>query len=187
MKLDQRQIVEAALSLADEEGFEALNMRSLAGRLGVQASALYWHVGSKDELLAHMAGTFYSRAYAAAPNDACWRDWLKAFGHAFRQALMSHRESARLCALNRPIDLDTNAAADRLAAPLVAVGLPRTEALTYQASVYSLTLGWALYEQSETLHDHLDELVGFDRSFAVGLESLVAGFPEPACGSLDDL
>ena len=58
VKLDRQQIVNAALALADDAGLDALNMRALAGRMGVQASALYWHIDSKDRLLAMMAGEF---------------------------------------------------------------------------------------------------------------------------------
>jgi TetR/AcrR family tetracycline transcriptional repressor len=179
MKLGQQEIVAAALQLVDEQGIDRLNMRALAGRLGVQASALYWHVGDKAELTSLMAGSFYARALATAPTDVGWRAWLLGFGHAFRASLLAHRDSAQLCAIARPL-VGVQEAADRLAAPLVAAGLSRHAALSAQASVISLALGWAVYEQSNALHDHLAEMVGFDESFTAGLEAMVAGFPEPA-------
>ena len=49
--LNQRQIVQAALGLLDEVGFDGLTMRSLANKLGVKAASLYWHVRNKQELL----------------------------------------------------------------------------------------------------------------------------------------
>src|SRR2546427_8680665 len=49
--LDQSQIVQAALSLLDEVGFDGLTMRNLAKKLGIQAASLYWHVRSKQDLL----------------------------------------------------------------------------------------------------------------------------------------
>ena len=179
MKLGRDEIVEAALGLVDERGLDALNMRALAKRLGVQASALYWHVGSKDELLSLMAAQFYRKAFETATGGANWRDWLAAFGHALRTALLAHRDSARLCAIARPIQDSVQARAEQLAGPLVAAGLSRDDALTYEASVISLTLGWVVYEQSNALHDHLAELVGFDRSYGTGLEALVRGFSGP--------
>lgn len=44
-------IVRAATELLDDEGLDGLNMRSLATRLGSAATAIYWHVKNKDELV----------------------------------------------------------------------------------------------------------------------------------------
>ena len=53
--LDRQQVVDEALELLDDEGLDALSLRALAGRLGVQAPTLYWHIGSKAELLDALA------------------------------------------------------------------------------------------------------------------------------------
>jgi AcrR family transcriptional regulator len=50
--LTREQIVNAAIDLLDSEGMEGLNMRSLGKRLGSAATAVYWHVGSKENLIA---------------------------------------------------------------------------------------------------------------------------------------
>jgi AcrR family transcriptional regulator len=50
--LTREQIVKAAIDLLDTEGLEGLNMRALGERLGSAATAVYWHVGSKDNLIA---------------------------------------------------------------------------------------------------------------------------------------
>jgi len=50
--LTREQIVKAAVELLDTEGLEGLNMRALGKRLGSAATAVYWHVGSKDNLIA---------------------------------------------------------------------------------------------------------------------------------------
>ncbi|RAG85038.1 TetR/AcrR family transcriptional regulator [Streptacidiphilus pinicola] len=50
--LTREQIVHAAVELLDAEGMEGLNMRALGKRLGAAATAVYWHVGSKDDLIA---------------------------------------------------------------------------------------------------------------------------------------
>ena len=49
--LTREQIVNAAIDLLDAEGLEGLNMRSLGKQLGSAATAVYWHVGSKDNLI----------------------------------------------------------------------------------------------------------------------------------------
>ena len=170
--------VEAALTLVDEQGMGALNMRAIAARLGVQASALYWHVPSKTALMRAMAQSFHARALAVAGAGAAkdWRRWLIDYGLALRRALLSHQGSALLCATARPAPDTAAAAGDLLAAPLVAQGLSRAHALSCLASINALVLGWAVYEQSEAMHDHLAEMIGFDESFALGLEAMVSGF-----------
>ncbi|TVL92254.1 TetR/AcrR family transcriptional regulator C-terminal domain-containing protein [Streptomyces sp. SAJ15] len=49
--LTKEQIVHTAIELLDEEGLEGLNMRSLGKRLGSAATAVYWHVKNKDNLI----------------------------------------------------------------------------------------------------------------------------------------
>nr|WP_042186621.1 TetR/AcrR family transcriptional regulator C-terminal domain-containing protein [Kibdelosporangium sp. MJ126-NF4]CEL17411.1 TetR-family transcriptional regulator [Kibdelosporangium sp. MJ126-NF4]CTQ91361.1 TetR-family transcriptional regulator [Kibdelosporangium sp. MJ126-NF4] len=49
--LTKDQIVRAAVELLDAEGLDGLNMRSLGTRLGSAATAVYWHVTSKDNLV----------------------------------------------------------------------------------------------------------------------------------------
>src|SRR3990170_833011 len=49
--LTEEKILRCAIRLADEKGIEAVSMRAIAGKLGVEAMALYNHVGGKDEIL----------------------------------------------------------------------------------------------------------------------------------------
>lgn len=49
--LSRERVLRAAIELADEHGIDALTMRRLAGRLGVEGAALYYHVTSKGDLL----------------------------------------------------------------------------------------------------------------------------------------
>jgi TetR/AcrR family tetracycline transcriptional repressor len=177
VKIHQRQVIDVALALLDEEGLAELQMRAVASRLNVQASALYWHVHNKGELLSLMSAHFYDTALAAVPTDLSWRDWLVTYGNAFRRALLGHRDSAQLCAIARPLSDDTEAAANVLTRPLISAGLSRQLALSYYSSVVSLVLGWCIYEQSEALHDYLARMIGFDESFTIGLNAMVAGFP----------
>jgi AcrR family transcriptional regulator len=50
--LTREQIVKAAIELLDDEGLDGFSMRTLGKRLGSAATAVYWHVGSKDNLVA---------------------------------------------------------------------------------------------------------------------------------------
>ena len=176
MKLSQDQILSAAFALLEADGLDGLTMRKLAPTLHVQPPALYWHVGGKAELLALMAGAIYSEARAAVPATDDWAGWLGHFGHAMRRSFLSRRDGARLCAGAKPVLAETHAAADAIAAPLVALGLERTRAISFQSSVISLTLGWSLYAQSGAMHDFLSELMDFEASFDTGLNAMIHGF-----------
>jgi AcrR family transcriptional regulator len=50
--LTREKIVGAAIDLLDSDGLEGFNIRALGSRLGSAATAIYWHVGSKDNLIA---------------------------------------------------------------------------------------------------------------------------------------
>ncbi|MBT2395972.1 TetR/AcrR family transcriptional regulator [Streptomyces sp. ISL-100] len=49
--LTRDQIIRTAIELLDAEGLEGLNMRSLGKRLNSAATAVYWHVKNKDNLV----------------------------------------------------------------------------------------------------------------------------------------
>jgi AcrR family transcriptional regulator len=71
--LTRDQIVEAAIDLLDSEGLEGLNMRALGRRLGTAATAVYWHVGSKDNLIALAGDQVWTEVALADPTAAGWR------------------------------------------------------------------------------------------------------------------
>ncbi len=175
MKIDRDQITAAALALMQEHGLDGLGMRALAGRLGVRASALYWHVPNKDGLYALMTGHFYGTAYAEANLAHDPRRWLERLGTTFRESLLACRDSARLCAIAPPAVSDTPEAKERMTGNLTSWGMTQEQALNAVASVFALTLGWVVYEQSETMHDHLVGMLDFDTAFAAGLQAIVGG------------
>ena len=50
--LTRDRVLEVALAIVEAEGMDGLSMRSLASKLGVAVTSIYWHVGSKDDLIA---------------------------------------------------------------------------------------------------------------------------------------
>ena len=89
--LDRQVIVNAALALLDEDGIDALTLRALAARLGVQAPALYWHVRNKQELLDEMGTEIERRVLqrlASLPMDD-WRMALSGYARSLRASMMA--------------------------------------------------------------------------------------------------
>ena len=100
--LDRDRVLRAALSLADEQGLEALSMRRLGQALGVEAMSLYNHVANKDDLLDGMVdlvvGEFDSPVKAAGED---LRATVRRCAIAAHAALLRHPWSAAL-AESRP-------------------------------------------------------------------------------------
>jgi TetR/AcrR family tetracycline transcriptional repressor len=63
-----------ALELIQEDGLDALTMRTLADRSGVKAASLYWHVRDREELLELVADALLARV----PTPARGLDWREA-------------------------------------------------------------------------------------------------------------
>jgi len=95
--LDQRKIVQAALSLLDEVGLDGLTMRSLAKKLGIKAASLYWHVHSKQDLLSLMADEICAPMHKP-DRTLPWRNQLEILGNEYRRVLLAHRDAARVLA-----------------------------------------------------------------------------------------
>ncbi|MEV6391428.1 TetR/AcrR family transcriptional regulator [Nocardia xishanensis] len=71
-KLHRAAIVDTAITLADEEGLDALSMRHIADRMGVGAMSLYRHIANKDELLAAMTDEVTRRHPYPSPEGQGW-------------------------------------------------------------------------------------------------------------------
>ncbi|MCP2342250.1 TetR/AcrR family transcriptional regulator [Actinomadura rupiterrae] len=67
------QVVQAAVELADADGFAALSMPKLAKRLGLTANAIYRYVRSRDELLVLLAETGWGPPPELATGADHWR------------------------------------------------------------------------------------------------------------------
>lgn len=71
--LTREQILTAAIALLDSDGLEGLNMRALGKRLGSAATAVYWHVGSKDNLIALASDQVWHEITLPDPDLVGWR------------------------------------------------------------------------------------------------------------------
>jgi AcrR family transcriptional regulator len=88
--LSREEIVRAAIVLADAEGLEAISMRRLARDLRAGAMSLYYHVGSKEELLEAMREALETEIEIPEPTGD-WRADLDVFAHKQRAGLLAHQ------------------------------------------------------------------------------------------------
>ncbi len=87
--LSRERVLRAAVALADEDGLDALTMRTLAKRLGVEAMSLYNHVASKDALLDGMIDLVFDEIEPPSPAQD-WKAELRKRARSTRAALLRH-------------------------------------------------------------------------------------------------
>ena len=89
-ELSLAKIVEAALSILDEEGVRELTMRRLAIELGAGVASLYRHVDSRDELLVEVVDKVLGELNA--PDEGLpWRQAVEELARELRRVLLAHR------------------------------------------------------------------------------------------------
>lgn len=88
-------MLEAAVRLADEQGSEAITMRRLAQQLGVEAMSLYYHVGSKAQLLTGIVDVVLGQVELPAPG-ADWRAAIRTIAISTHRILGDHPWAASL-------------------------------------------------------------------------------------------
>jgi AcrR family transcriptional regulator len=86
--LNRARVLQAALTLADEGGIEALTMRKLGQALGIEAMSLYNHVANKDDILNGLVDLVMGEIELASASD----DWVATIR---RSAVDAHDALAR--------------------------------------------------------------------------------------------
>ena len=101
MAITREQIVEATLRILAEGGLGLFSMRRLADDLGVRVNTIYWHVPSKQELLAAAGEALLSSGAGASTADA--EPFARARGEAMRlrERMLEVRDGGEVIALAR--------------------------------------------------------------------------------------
>ncbi|MGH2394497.1 MAG: TetR/AcrR family transcriptional regulator C-terminal domain-containing protein [Candidatus Limnocylindria bacterium] len=93
--LSRERVLDAAISLADRGGIEALTMRKLALELGVEAMSLYYHVTNKDEIL-NAIGDMVVRQIDLPVAEEAWKTALRRTAMSAHETLLRHQWAASL-------------------------------------------------------------------------------------------
>jgi AcrR family transcriptional regulator len=88
--LTRDQIVASAVGLLDEDGLDGLNMRALGKRLESAATAVYWHVGSKDDLVNLAVDSAWHEIALPDPLAMGWREAARAMATELHSMLARH-------------------------------------------------------------------------------------------------
>lgn len=94
-------IITAALELVDAGGMEALSMRAIGAKLGVQAMSLYNHVANKEAVLDGLHERLMLEFHLDT-GGTDWSDVLRAGARSYRQLARAHPQAFVLLA-TRPL------------------------------------------------------------------------------------
>ena len=90
-RFTREQIAEAALAVADKDGFDAVSMRRVASELGAGTMTLYHYVQTKDELVALMDNAIMGELLIPdGQMPADWREALTLIARRTRDAFARH-------------------------------------------------------------------------------------------------
>src|SRR5580658_171338 len=88
--LSKERIVGAAIEILDARGESALTFRALAARLATGSGAIYWHVASKNDLLAAATNDVIARGSTGAIDDAKPREAIRTIAVGVFDAIDAH-------------------------------------------------------------------------------------------------
>ncbi|WP_116375136.1 TetR/AcrR family transcriptional regulator [Mycobacterium sp. MFM001] len=199
-------IVDTALQIVDEEGADALSMRTLAQRLESGTATLYRHFANRSELIAQVVDRVFGDVEFSA-EDLAGRGWQPAcesFARAMFEVFRRHPNVTPLLSEQAPIGPNAMAQRERLLAVLLDNGFtPQLAARSY-ATVSRYVLGFAMQLAGHEFDDakltgHLATLdpqefpatltvadylpVPLDEEFALGLKLIVDGLAKMRRGA----
>ncbi len=151
--LTRERILEAALSLVDKEGIEALSMRRLAKELGVDPMAIYHHLPNKRALLCALIEEVFSEMRVPESRETeDWRERVRAWACAFRDVARAHPKLVpHLASYPEAASEATLESTEELYAAFEAAGMSPSQIVGAVGVVVDYLNGFALAEASGAL------------------------------------
>ena len=119
--LNRGVVVDTALQMLDEVGSDGLSMRALAGRMGVKAASLYWHIRDKEQLLEFIAEALLDRADVRSTPGG-WRAQVTAACDRLQSVVLEHGAATEVL-LSSPAVVQRSRLVRDLAHVLASAGL----------------------------------------------------------------
>lgn len=200
-RLKREQLISAALDLVDEEGAEALTMRSLAARVARQVSSLYNHVGSRADLIEALRERIVSDIDTTCFDGRPWDAAIAAWAGSYLTAFAAHPHLIPLLATTPIRDASTLRMYETVVSALIDAGWPVRDAVAVMRTVEAHVLGSALdivapgdlLVQSSipaelpalraALDPTLGESAGASRAYQLGLAALLQGLRAAHAGA----
>lgn len=175
--LTRARVLQTAVDLADTAGIDALTIRRLAERLGVEPMSLYYHVPNKEAILDGTIEVVFTEieeavgGFAVPETDAAWKSSLRERILTARTVMLRHPWA--------PGVMDTRAELGLTAARYVdsVVGTLRSGGLSFDLIHHAMhALGSRMYGFSQ----ELGEGEGGDSADSDAMEQMAAHVPHLA-------
>lgn len=183
-RLTVDRIVDAAMDLMAEQGYDAVSMRSLAKRLGTGPASLYAHVANREELDLLVLDRIAADMVMPEPDPERWEEQLKDVLRSMLQLYRAHPGSARAAMAIIPTGENTVRTMEGMLAIMLAGGVSAQAAAwfcdlapQYVGSVAAEELIWTERENSTRPGEEADHQA-IDQQLTAYYESLpVDRFP----------
>ncbi|MFE2879025.1 TetR/AcrR family transcriptional regulator [Streptomyces roseus] len=139
-------IVSTALQIVDDDGADALSMRTLAQRLGSGTATLYRHFDNRTALVAHVVDRMFGAVELNGDELLAmgWQQALRTVAHTMFDALARHRNAASLLVEEMPLGPNAMALREHCVAVLLDSGFPPRLAAQAFATLARYVLGFAV-------------------------------------------
>lgn len=146
--LTRERVLEEALRLVDEQGLQALTMRALGKRLGVEGMSVHYHVRSKSALQAGIGELLWAELERSAEPDPDWRRSMRSLAAAIRRLAREHPNAYPLMLGGRVSPVPGLRLFESQLEALQAAGYDETRAAEILRAVFGYAYGYATMELS---------------------------------------
>jgi len=182
-RFTREHIAEAAVRVADAEGFSAVSMRRLAAELDAGTMTLYHYVRTKDELLTlvfdAVMGEVVIPADQPMPDD--WRGAITLIAH---RSLAAIRRHPWMLDINDDPGIGPNSVRhfDQTMQAAAKLGGTLRDQLDLVVAVDEYVFGFSLQERNNFMHDEPST----DRQMVAYVEQLIRSGKYPKLGAMAD-
>ncbi|WP_308115003.1 TetR/AcrR family transcriptional regulator [Rhodococcus opacus] len=172
----RRRILDAAVAVATERGYEGTSIALVSGKCGLPASSIYWHFADKDDLIAAVIERSFDTWLCAwtVPDGDGPRERIMALGTQVAAALVDSPDFLRLGLMltleHRPVEARAREtflhvrqqAKRRIAATLREFGLGLPEESVALLTTYAMATAEGLFIAAEAGGDNVDLVALFE-------------------------
>jgi AcrR family transcriptional regulator len=145
--ISKRAALEAALDIIDTEGIDALSIRRLAERLGVNGASLYHHFQNKEEIVVGAAKLALEEVRVPQGHEEPWQVWLLRNARRLRAAFRDHPDLVPVMLRREPLGIGTSQI-DATFAMLAEEGVPIGAIAPMMEALELYAIGSALHESN---------------------------------------
>jgi AcrR family transcriptional regulator len=145
--ISKRAALEAALDIIDTEGIDALSIRRLAERLGVNGASLYHHFQNKEEIVVGAAKLALEEVRVPQGHEEPWEVWLLRNARRLRAAFRDHPDLVPVMLRREPLGIGTSQL-EATFAMLVEEGVPIGAIAPMMEALELYAIGSALHESA---------------------------------------